>query len=219
MTMGNMWAFPSATMSYDTTLEAMKALASRIARLSSDCREIGHPLDIAHVLEPQVAPQVWAMIQLQLLTGMRPGEACALRPCDIDRSGPVWLYRPPQHKTGWRGKARVIAIGPKAQAVLATFTPPVPSDHYFSPRRAVARLHAARAAARKTPRYPSHVARNARVRVAAPKRLPAEKYDGTAYGHAVTRAVEKANERRERTSVTPPPLAPTSIGVVATFML
>ena len=53
MTMGNMWAFPSATMSYDTTLEAMKALASRIARLAGDCREIGHPLDIAHVLEPE----------------------------------------------------------------------------------------------------------------------------------------------------------------------
>ena len=53
MTMGNMWAFPSATMSYDTTLDAMKALASRIARLAGDCREIGHPLDIAHVLEPE----------------------------------------------------------------------------------------------------------------------------------------------------------------------
>ena len=53
MTMGNMWAFPSATMSYDTTLEAMKALALRIARLAGDCREIGHPLDIAHVLEPE----------------------------------------------------------------------------------------------------------------------------------------------------------------------
>ena len=53
MTMGNMWAFPSSTMSYDTTLDAMKALASRIVRLAGDCREIGHPLDIAHVLEPE----------------------------------------------------------------------------------------------------------------------------------------------------------------------
>ena len=53
MTMGNMWAFPSATMSYDATLEAMKALASRIARLAGDCPEIGHPLGIAHVLEPE----------------------------------------------------------------------------------------------------------------------------------------------------------------------
>jgi L-alanine-DL-glutamate epimerase-like enolase superfamily enzyme len=53
MTMGNMWAFPSSSLSYDTTLDAMKALASRIARLAGGCPEIGHPLDIAHVLEPE----------------------------------------------------------------------------------------------------------------------------------------------------------------------
>ena len=53
MPLGNMWAFPSAAMTYDTTLEAMKALASRIARLMGECSEIGHPLDIAHVLEPE----------------------------------------------------------------------------------------------------------------------------------------------------------------------
>jgi L-alanine-DL-glutamate epimerase-like enolase superfamily enzyme len=53
MTMGNMWAFPSSTMSYDTTLGAMKALAARIERITADCDEVGHPLDLAHVLEPR----------------------------------------------------------------------------------------------------------------------------------------------------------------------
>ena len=53
MTMGNMWAFPSKTMSYDATLDAMKALAARIAAVTNDCKEVGHPLDIAHVLEPE----------------------------------------------------------------------------------------------------------------------------------------------------------------------
>ena len=52
MTLGNMWAFPSKTMSYDTTLDAMKALAERIARITADCKEVGHPLDLAHALEP-----------------------------------------------------------------------------------------------------------------------------------------------------------------------
>jgi len=51
MTLGNMWAFPSKTMSYDTTLEAMKALAERMARITADCKEVGHPLDLAHVLD------------------------------------------------------------------------------------------------------------------------------------------------------------------------
>lgn len=53
MTMGNMWAFPSRTMSYDQTLAAMKALAERVARITGDCREVGHPLDLALVLEPE----------------------------------------------------------------------------------------------------------------------------------------------------------------------
>jgi L-alanine-DL-glutamate epimerase-like enolase superfamily enzyme len=67
MTMGNIWAFPSATMSYDTTLNAMKVLASRIARITQDCSELGHPLDIAHVLEPEylkVAAEVSAELEL-----------------------------------------------------------------------------------------------------------------------------------------------------------
>jgi len=53
MTMGNMWAFPSKTMTYDQTLDAMKELADRIARLTGECKEVGHPLDLNHVLEPE----------------------------------------------------------------------------------------------------------------------------------------------------------------------
>jgi L-alanine-DL-glutamate epimerase-like enolase superfamily enzyme len=53
MTMGNMWAFPSRTLSYDQTLGAMRDLAGRIARLTGQCRETGHPLDIHLVLEPE----------------------------------------------------------------------------------------------------------------------------------------------------------------------
>jgi L-alanine-DL-glutamate epimerase-like enolase superfamily enzyme len=53
MTMGNMWAFPSKTMSYDMTLGAMKDLAGRIDQITKSCKEIGHPLDLAHVLEPE----------------------------------------------------------------------------------------------------------------------------------------------------------------------
>jgi L-alanine-DL-glutamate epimerase-like enolase superfamily enzyme len=53
MTLGNMWAFPSRTLSYDQTLGAMRDLAGRISRLTGQCRETGHPLDIHLVLEPE----------------------------------------------------------------------------------------------------------------------------------------------------------------------
>jgi L-alanine-DL-glutamate epimerase-like enolase superfamily enzyme len=52
MTMGNMWAFPSQTMSYDDTLEAMKALAYRIRTAIDDSEEWGHPIDLFHAQEP-----------------------------------------------------------------------------------------------------------------------------------------------------------------------
>jgi integrase len=62
-----------------------------------------------------------AMAELQRWTGMRPGEVCRLRLSEIDRTDPVWVYRPSRHKTSHRGKARVIPIGPKAQSVLLAF--------------------------------------------------------------------------------------------------
>jgi integrase len=71
---------------------------------------------------PFLPGPVRAMIQLQLHSGMRPGEAVILRPGDIDRSNPdVWLYRPGSHKTEHHDIHRVVFLGPKAQQVLLPF--------------------------------------------------------------------------------------------------
>jgi L-alanine-DL-glutamate epimerase-like enolase superfamily enzyme len=53
MPLGNVWSFPSRVLSYDATLNAMKTLAVRVRDLTAACREIGHPIDLTHVLEPQ----------------------------------------------------------------------------------------------------------------------------------------------------------------------
>jgi L-alanine-DL-glutamate epimerase-like enolase superfamily enzyme len=53
MPLGNVWAFPSKLMTYQTTLGAMKALAERIAKLTAACQESGHPIDINRALEPE----------------------------------------------------------------------------------------------------------------------------------------------------------------------
>jgi integrase len=147
--------------------------------------------DVAAVL-PFVRPEIAAMVRVQRLTGMRPGEVCALRPCDVDATGPVWLYRPRRHKSAWRGKPRTVAIGPQAQAVLAPFWPAAPTDHVFSPRRSIAAFHAGRTAARRTPRFPSHVKRNAEKRAAEPERRPTVCYTATSYGHAVAKGADRA---------------------------
>jgi L-alanine-DL-glutamate epimerase-like enolase superfamily enzyme len=53
MPMGNIWAFPAKTMSYDRTLGAMKELAGRINKVTGAYKEYGHPVDLNVALEPE----------------------------------------------------------------------------------------------------------------------------------------------------------------------
>jgi integrase len=141
---------------------------------------------------------VRGLVEFQGLTGCRPGEACAVRRADIDTGGPVWLYRPTRHKTAWRGKSRVVAIGPKAQALIREFFTPDIGGYLFSPRRAVEEVRLERTAKRKTPKYPSHMRRNMAKRKRTPKRVPADHYTPRSYSVAVGRAVDRANREREK---------------------
>ncbi len=52
MPLGNIWAFPSRVMNYETTLGAMKELAGRIQKLTGAHKEYGHPIDLNWHLEP-----------------------------------------------------------------------------------------------------------------------------------------------------------------------
>lgn len=141
---------------------------------------------------PFLNRHVRGLIAFQRLTGCRPGEACALRRCDLDTSGTVWLYRPAYHKTAWKGKTRTIAIGPRAQVLLREFYSPDASEYLFSPARAVEEFRAQRAADRKTPNYPSHMKRNEAKRVKNPRRRPAARYTRRSYLTAVTRGCDRA---------------------------
>jgi len=53
MPLSNVWAFPSATMPYEVTLGAMKALADRICKIMLDCKATGHPIDIQVLVEEE----------------------------------------------------------------------------------------------------------------------------------------------------------------------
>lgn len=86
---------------------------------------------------PHVSSPVAAMIRLQLLNGMRPGEVVLIRGCHLETGGKVWLYRPESHKTAHHGHQRVIALGPQAQAILKPFLKSDMTPSLFSPRDAV----------------------------------------------------------------------------------
>ena len=53
MPLGNVWSFPSRTLPYDKTLDAMKELAKRLGPLTASYKDYAHPIDINTALEPE----------------------------------------------------------------------------------------------------------------------------------------------------------------------
>lgn len=144
---------------------------------------------------PHVSAQVRAMIELQRLTGMRPGEVCQLRTCDIDVTGKVWIYRPQAHKTEHHGKQREIYLGPKAQDIVRPWLKADLSAYLFSPAEAKAARAAERRQERQTPLWPSHVRHQLRKRKPTPKRPPKDHYTSTSYNQAIEYGIAKANRQ------------------------
>jgi integrase len=143
-------------------------------------------------IRPHVSRQVWAMVQLQRLTGMRPGEVVAMRTIDLDTSGRVWLYAPGSHKTEHHGKRRTIYLGPQARAVLREWLRPDLAAPLFQPRDAMAERRAERRRGRKTPVQPSQRNR-AKSR---PKKQPGTTYSVQSYGRSIDYGCDKANVPR-----------------------
>lgn len=143
---------------------------------------------------PYLGPPVAAMVELQWLTGMRPGEVVIMRACDLDTTGEVWLYRPSDHKTAWRGQERVVPLGPRAQEIVKRFLTTSTTAYLFSPMNAEAWRNQCRRLQRKTPMTPSQAKRKPKAR---PKRAKRERYDTSSYRRAIAYAVRAANRQRK----------------------
>jgi integrase len=133
---------------------------------------------------------VSAMISVQQLTGMRPGELCGLRPGLIDRSAPVWIFTPEHHKTEHLNKRRRIFIGPQAQEILRPYLLRGDDCCCFSPADAVREMYEARHESRVTPEGQGNgPGTNVKKR---PGCKPGDRYTVTAYNRAISRACDRA---------------------------
>ena len=170
-------------------LQAVPGL--RLGRSEAPEAEAVRPVPEEHVERtlPFLPAPVRAMVQVQRLTGCRPGEVMVMRAIDLIMTGPVWDYRPASHKNKHRGMDRIIQIGPQAQAVISPFLTPNLEAYLFSPRAYVEAMHRRRAELRKTRRTPSELKRR---RHAEPRRVPAERYNRRSYRLAVVRACRRA---------------------------
>ena len=166
---------------------------SGLSRGRSEARETNPirpvPEDRVEAIQGHVARQVWAMIQLQRLTGMRPGEVVLMRASDLDCSGGVWAYTPPNHKMAYRGRERAIYLGPRAQEVIRPWLRSEPAAYLFSPKEAMEEFRIEQRRNRRTPLYPSQ---KARVRRSKPKRALGDRYSTRSYGHAIGYGCKRA---------------------------
>lgn len=164
------------------------------------------PIDERFVLMtlPYVSPQIAAMVHLQLITGMRPGEVTMMKPELIDQGGEVWIYEPDKHKNRWRGHRRCVPLGPKSQEILKTFMDRPDTGFLFSPVEAEAWRNEQRAIRRNrtTPVYPCELRtrekRCQKARSRKSKRPKGECYCSDSYRRAVEYGVKKSNRERRK---------------------
>lgn len=152
------------------------------------------PIDEKYVYKvlPYTTPVIAAMIELQLLTGMRPGELVIMRPCDIDRSGDIWHYIPEKHKTDYRGAERIISIGPRGQELLLPFMLRPKDVFCFSPAESERMRKAKLSEMRKTPLSCGNTVGSKRKK--EPEKFAGDKYDRNSYRRAITYAITKARK-------------------------
>jgi integrase len=146
------------------------------------------PDSLVDAIRPFVSRQIWAMIELQRLTGMRPGEVVIMRTQDIDTGGRIWCYVPETHKTVHHGKQRRIYLGPTAQAILREWLRPELVAYLFSPAEAEAERHTSQRRARLTRVQPSQRDR----RVQWPRVAPSDRYTVDSYRRAIDRGCDRA---------------------------
>jgi integrase len=151
------------------------------------------PPEHIQAILPHLNATVRAMVEIQALTGMRPGEIWVMTTGQIDRTPDVygnWWYSPTKHKTVDMGRDRKIPLGPKAQAVLKPWLRADPDAILFSPIEASARHYEEQRQSRKTPLYPSSRKRRGKKR--GPKRVPKQTYNKNSYALAIERGCVRA---------------------------
>ena len=170
--------------------EALRTV-SALGRGRTEARETApvkpvEPEAVEAVL-PFLSPHVRPMVELMRLTGMRPGETCSMQRRLIDMSGPIWIYSPDRHKNAWRGQGRVIALGPKAQAIIKPFLRAELNAYLFSPKEGMLAIWSRQRQARKSKVYPSQ----SKPRTKNLRRLR-DRYTTAAVDLAIHRACDKA---------------------------
>ena len=147
---------------------------------------------------PHMSPTLQTMVSLQRLTGMRSGELCRMRTGDMDMSGDVWIYSPIQHKTRYRGRKKLIYLGPKCQELLSSYLKHNLQESIFSPRQSESERREMMHEKRETPMSCGNKPGSNRKR--HPKWEPGTRYNPGSYARAIKHACRQAFPAPEGTT-------------------
>lgn len=128
------WALENRLCSASTKMEAWAITSLKANR--SEAKENGEVRPVTdediEATVKHLTPTPATMVRVQRLTGMRPGELCAMRPRDIEKRKGLWIYRPAHHKTKHKGSIRVVVLGPQAIEGLKPYVQKTkPNDSLF----------------------------------------------------------------------------------------
>ncbi|MDZ4685397.1 MAG: tyrosine-type recombinase/integrase [Planctomycetaceae bacterium] len=138
-------------------LEAVAGLAAGKTEAKDRPRRESVPAANVDAVKGAVSPLVRDLMDLQLLTGCRPGELLLLTTGMIDRSAAVWTATLEDHKTAHHGKTRRLHFGPKAQTILAKSLKADRTATLFSiTRKHYSNCITDAAERRKLPRFTAH---------------------------------------------------------------
>ena len=145
---------------------------------------------------PFMPPIVADMVRVQRLIGGRPQDIRNMRSCGINRAGEVWRYVPFTHKTEHKDKVRIIAIGPRAQAILTPYLAEkndTPEAFLFSPQDTIQLQRIEKRRKRKTFNKKGHIQPSQKDRSKPDAAKRNERYSKDSYGQAIERACKKAD--------------------------
>ena len=145
-------------------------------------------------------------------TGMRPSELANMRVCDIEKAKELWIYRPTEHKTAYRGNTRSIVIGEKAQKALKRHLKNRGEEEYvFTPARIMEEYWTKKRSHRKSKVTPSQIGRGNQRKEKRTAKLSG-KLNTCLIGKAVKRACQLALDAKKiKTPWTPYELRHTAI--------
>ena len=140
---------------------------------------------------PHLTQVVADMVRFQQLVGCRPGELVKITPSMVDRSSDVWTIALSEHKTSYRGKTRILYVGPNAQKVLTPYLLRGADDACFSPQESERQRLEAVHAARTTPLNSGNRPGSNKL-ARKPRKAPRTAFDTGSYANSIRYACRRA---------------------------